>query len=189
MEFIPIIDADGVERKMAGHLGPDGIFRPVHHSDVVHVMATPLQRPNDITAYTAGDAIGSGATTVFEFDIGALGLKGGLIVASRFLRDSTGNPTIRYRGTIYDAAPTSPPAADNAAASWSWANRAARRGYVDYLTSLVGSDCCEWAGVMSNVQGVLVAPTDGIVRMVVTVLDGFTPSANVSAAPEISLVV
>lgn len=189
MDSIDIKDGAGVTKKVATREGPSNIHRPVHHSEVIHVMATALQRPNNTTAYAAGDAIGSGASTVFEFDIGAAGAKAGLIVASRFLRDSTGNPAVRYRGLVLDAAPTSPPAADNDAFSWSWANRDKRRGYIDYLTSVVGSDCCEWAGVMSNVQGLVVAPADGIVRMIVTTLDAFTPSANVSAVPEISLVV
>lgn len=188
MDSIDIKDAAGATKKMATREGPSNIHRPVHHSEPIHLLSA-LTRPANTTAYAAGDVIGTASVTVFEFDIGALGIDAAVIVGARLIRDSTGSPANRFRGMVFDAAPTSPPAADNDAALITWANRDKRRGYVDFLTSIVGSDCVEWSGVLSNVQGLVVAPADGIVRVMLTTLDALTPASGTTTAIDLMLVV
>ena len=186
-----LIDKDGAEMKMAGRLGADGIFRPVHHSDVITLQAV-LQRPADTTPYLAGDAIGGAADVKFVFDIAAAGIPAGLIVAARLVRDQTNNTSVRFRVGVHDATPATLPAGDNAPSPLLWANRATRRGYVDFSNPHVGvaagSNCSDYQGVLSNPQGIPVNPADGKVTLILGTLDAFTDASAANYLLEIDMV-
>lgn len=189
MDFKNILDSAGATVKMAGRQDAAGIFHPVHQSEIVTVQ-TSLQRPNDTTAYTAGDMV----CVLFTFDIGALGLTGGgVITGSRLIRDVTTDQTVKFRAFVHNAVPATPPAGDNAPAPLLFANRLSRRGWIDYVTPITGdaagSDSLEYPGLLSNAQGLPVDPSDGIVRVMLTTRDVFTPAAQKTFAIELDLVV
>ena len=187
-----IIDQAGNPISMAGRLGADGIFRPVHHSDVITIQ-TEITRPADTTSYLAGDAIGTSGSGVMSFDIGALGLKAGLIVGASLVRDKVTNSGVRFRASIHDAAINTAPAADNAPAPMLYANRVTRRGWVDFFVSTAGvaagSNALEYAGVLSNAQGIVVAPSAGILYLSLITLDAFTPESAGKFMIELDIVV
>lgn len=186
-----LFDKDGVEIKMAGRIGSDGIFRPVHHSDVI-TLQTLVTRPADTTPYTAGDAIGAAADVKFTFDILAAGIPAGLIVAMRLIRDQITNTSVRFRAGVHDAVPATLPAGDNAVSPLLFANRASRRGWVDFTNPHVGtaagSDCADYAGVLSNPQGIPVNPADGKLTVTLGTLDAFAPVSGERYVLEIDMV-
>lgn len=190
MLFKSVFDKGGLETKMAGRQPSSGVFRPVHHSEVITIRAA-LTRPANTTPYAVGDALGSAASAVFEFDLDAAGIGAGLIVSARLIRSSVNNTSVRFRGFIHDAAPAAVPAADNDPAVISFANSATRRGWVDFANPIVGSDCADYAGVLSNPQGVVVSPAagDSKARLILTTLDGFAPDASTQSVVELGMVV
>lgn len=187
MSFKSIFNMLGLETKMAGRDRADGIFVPVHHSDVI-TLQQQVVRPADTTAYAAGDAIGAAGDVKFTFDIAAAGIQAGLIVAARLIRNQAGNASVRFRAGVHDAVPAVLPAGDNAPSPLLWANRASRRGWVELSNPIVGTDCTDYAGVLSNPQGVPVNPTDGKLTLILAALDGFVPVAGEIYVLEIDLV-
>ena len=185
------VDAAGATKTMAANLGADAKLRPVHHSEVLTLQVAKT-RPADTTAYAAGDAQGAAADVVFAFDIGALGVPGALLVGARLIRKDVTNVGQRHRLFIHDAVPPTLTNADNAAFPLIWANRAARRGWVDFVSPIVsdaaGGDVAEFAGAMSNAQGIALAPADGIVRGVLTTRDAFTPASATDLLIELDFI-
>ncbi len=192
MDYKSIIDKNGAEVKMAGRLGADGFFRPVHHSEQLTLQAA-FTRPANTTAYIAGDAVGAAGNVLFLFDLAAANVPAGLIVAARLIRSDVASPATRYRAMVHDAAPAASPAADNDPAPLTWANRVSRRGWIDFLTSMAGaaagSDCLEYAGQLSSPGGLPVAPADGKLRLILQTLDGYVPASGVSFLIELDLIV
>lgn len=82
-------------KKVAANEGPDGIDRPMHHSEIIVLQAT-LIRPADTTAYAAGDAIGAADTAIFEVNFGAAGLRKGFITHARLIREDVGVTAPRF---------------------------------------------------------------------------------------------
>jgi len=187
MSFRSILNMIGIEVKMAGRDRSDGIFVPVHHSDVITLQQL-VARPADVTAYTAGDAIGAVADVKFTFDLAAAGIPAGLIVAARLIRNQVNNTSVRFRAGVHDAVPGTLPAGDNAPAPMLWGNRVTRRGWVDFSNPIVGSDCADYAGVLSNPQGIPVNPADGKLTLVLATLDGFVEASAAQYALEIDVV-
>lgn len=191
MSFKSIFNMLGIETKMAGRDRADGIFVPVHHSDVITLQQV-VARPANTTAYAAGAAIGAAADVKFTFDIAAAGIPAGLIVAARLIRDQTTNQSVRFRAGVHDAAPNTLPAGDGAAAPLLWANRLSRRGWVDFSNPHVGvaagSNCADYAGVLSNPQGIPVNPTDGKLTLTLGTLDAFVPASGEQFLLEIDMV-
>lgn len=188
-----IVDASGSTVALASDQNGSLPHRPVHHSEVIRIQANKT-RPADTTAYAAGDAIGASGSVVFTFDTGALGVPSGLIVGARLIRDATTNTTVRFRGIVYDGAPTVASDADNAQFPLTWANRTVRRGYIDFSNPLTGdaasgNDCTDYTGVLNNPQGILFNAADGVVRMVLTTRDAFTPEASKNYTIELDIVV
>lgn len=109
------------------------------------IATATVTRPADTTTYTAGDAIGTAATSVIELTVNSAGL-----AASGYLtrlRVSTNNKdfTSALRALLYNASPESP-AVDNAAISLLWANDAKRVASFDLAalaTEGSGSNCAE----------------------------------------------
>lgn len=189
MDFKTLFDAAGNLVKMAGRqTDAAAIFRPVHHSEIVTIR-TSLARPNDVIPYIAGDMV----CALFTFDIGALGVPAALIVGSRLARDVTTDQGVRFRGMVHNAVPPVMPVGDNAPSPLMFANSASRRGWIDYAAPIAGEaaggDCLEYPGQLSNVQGITVDPADGIVRVVLSTRDAFTPLALKNFAIELDLVV
>lgn len=191
MSFKSIFNMLGVETKMAGREDAAGVFRPVHHSEVI-TLQQEVTRPADTTAYLAGDAIGAAGDVKVTFDIQANGIPAGLIVAARLIRNNVNNASVRFRAGIHDAAPATVPAGDNAPSPLLYANKASRRGWVDFTNPLtgaaVGSDSLDYAGVLSNAQGVPVNPADGKLTLILSTLDGFVPASGEKFTLEIDLV-
>ena len=191
-----LFDKNGDDIKMAGRLGPDGIFRPVHHSEVV-TLQYEITRTADAVAYAAGDAIGGNPaqpnSLLFLFDLTAAGIQAGLIVSSRLIRSSVLNQATRFRASFHDAVPATMPAGDNAPSPLLYANRVSRRGWSDFTNPLVGdagaSDCLDYAGVLSNPQGIPVNPADGVLRALLGVRDAVTLANAEKLTLEIGVVV
>lgn len=192
-----IFDKDGIETKMAGRIGADGIFRPVHHSDI-QIVQIEVTRPADANAYVAGDVIGANValntSVLFEFDLGALGIGAGLLVSSRLIRNSVLNQSTRFRASFHDAVPNTLPAGDNAPGPLLYANRLSRRGWADFTNPLAGdagtSDCLDYAGVLSNPQGIpFNLPADGKLLAMLGVRDAVTLASAEKLALEIGVVV
>ena len=186
-----VFDKDGAETKMAARTPADGITRPVHHSEVITLQQT-VTRPANVTAYAAGAAIGAAADVKFTFDIAAAGIPAGLIIAARLVRDQTTNTSVRFRAGVHDAVPNTLPAGDGAAAPLLWANRVSRRGWVDFSNPHVGvaagSNCADYAGVLSNAQGIPVNPADGKLTLTLGTLDAFVPVSGENYLLEIDMV-
>ncbi len=180
MTYLPLQTTEGL-KKVAANEGPGGVDRPVHHSEIVILQAL-LTRPADTTPYAAGDAIGAAGNVVFAFDFGAVGLKAGFITHARLIREDTAATAPRFTAHIHDAAPASVPAGDNAAHPLLWANRASRRGLIDFTapraSDAAGGTCLEYAGVLSTTTGgIPFKAADGIVRAILTTRDVFTPGS------------
>lgn len=192
MQSETILNASGVATPMAVRKPGDNINRPVHHSEVV-TLQVEVTRPADTNAYAAGDAIGAAADVKFTFNIAAAGIPAGLIVAARLIRDQTTNSSVRFRAGVHDAVPASLPAGDNAAAPLLYANRVSRRGWADFTNPIsgvaAGSNCLDYAGVLSNPQGIPVNPADGNVTLVLSTLDAIAvPVSGEKFTLEIDLV-
>lgn len=186
-----VLDAAGVATPMAVRTPGDNINRPVHHSEVI-TLQVEVTRPADTNAYTAGDAIGAAADVKFTFDIAAAGIPAGLIVASRLIRDQTTNSSVRFRAGVHDAVPAILPAGDNALAPLLYGNRASRRGWIDFTNPIsgvaAGSNCLEYAGVLSNPQGIPVNPATGVVTLTLSTLDAYTDASAAKYCLEIDVV-
>ena len=187
---VRILTAVG-ERKLASNTGTDTRHRPVHHSEIL-TMQVAKTRPNDTTPYAAGDVQGAASDVVFSFNIGAAGYSGALIIGARLIRKDVTNTAQRHRLMIHDEVPASLTNADNAAHPLLWANRTSRRGWIDFaspvLSDASGGDVAEFQGALSNVQGIAVAPADGIVRCVLVTRDAFTPAALTDFAIELDFI-
>lgn len=150
-------------------------------SEIITLSAT-LTRPNDGTAYAAGDAIGTTGSVLFAFDFAAAGLPAGIILGARLIRQETSTPTPRFRAFVHDGVPPTLPAGDNAPHPLLWANRASRRGVIDF-TSPITTDaadagaCLDYEGVELSTRPIRFAG-DGIVRVILTTRDAFTPVAS-----------
>ena len=87
----------------------------------------------------------------------------------------------------------SAPSADNVAAPLLYANRVTRRGWIDFAISTAGtatgSDCLEYAGVLSNPSGITVAPSTGILTLSLSTLDAYTPESAGKYMIELDIVV
>ncbi len=193
--YASIRDFFGLEEKMAGtRRASDSAFMPMHQS-FIHPMESTLIRPGTTPTYAIGALEGavSGAN-YFEFDIGALGLDGALIVSARFVRKSLLNTTVRRRLMVHDGALVTSPAGDAAAFPLLWANRLTRCGSILCATPTAaaeygaGSDATEWEGVLSCDHGIPVSPADGIVRVHSVLLDAYTASASVESTLELGFV-
>lgn len=191
MQSKSVFDKDGIETKLAVRTGGDTLTRPVHHSEVITLQQL-VTRPANVTAYAAGAAIGAAADVKFMFDIAAAGIPAGLIIAARLIRNQVTNTSVRFRAGVHDAVPATLPAGDGAPAPLLWANRASRRGWVDFANPHVGvaatSDCADYAGVLSNPQGIPVNPAGGVLTLTVGTLDAFTPASGELFLLEIDLV-
>jgi hypothetical protein len=191
MQTKTILDGGGVGASMGVRIPGDGLVRPVHHSEVI-ILQVEVTRPADTLTYTAGDAIGAAADVKFMFDIAAAGIPAGLLVAARLIRDQITNNSVRFRAGVHDAVPAVLPAGDNAPAPLVYANRASRRGWIDFTNPIsglaAGSNCLEYAGVLSNPQGIPVNPATGILTLMLSTLDAFTDASAAKYCLEIALV-
>lgn len=142
-------------------------------------LQAEITRPANQTPYNAHDAV-AGDAWLSSFDLSPIG-GAGLLLAARLIRSTTSNSAVRFRAYVYDATLASPPA-DNAAFSLTYAERAKRRGWIDFTSPLssagASADCLEIPGVLSNGQGLPVAPVDGLARLGLVTLDGYTPAQN-----------
>ncbi len=192
MDEYKVLDRDGTNRSLAIHR-QGGIDRPVHHSEVI-CLQVEKTRPANTTAYIAGDVIGDGTATptMFLFDAAAAGIPAGLIIGARLIRDSTAAPTTRFRLGVHDALPAVIPAADNDAAPMLYANRASRRGWVDFQLAMqgvaAGSNCLEYVGALSHAQGIPFNAADGILRIILSAVDGFTPASGEKFTIELDII-
>lgn len=180
MSHLSLQTPDG-PKKVAVNEGPEGVDRPIHHSEII-VLQALLTRPADTTAYAAGDAIGAAGDVVFVFNFGAVGLKAGFITHARLIREDTGAAAPRFTAHIHDALPGTIPAGDNAAHPLLWANRASRRGLIDFsaprASDAAGGTCLEYAGVLSTTTGgIPFKAADGVVRAILTTRDAFVPGS------------
>ena len=107
------------------------------------VATATFARPADTTAYAANDAVSNGDPSVLMTFAGLARVAGGsgYITKARIVTDQSAN-TAAFRLWLYTISNPSV-AADNAAFTLSWANRANRIGYIDFpalATEGTGSD-------------------------------------------------
>ena len=148
----------------------------------IQTLSATLTRPNDTTAYAAGDAIGTASSVLFEFNFGAAGLPAGIILGARLIRQETSTPTPRFRAFVHDGVPPTLPSGDNAPHPLLWANRASRRGIIDFSSPITtdaadAGACLDYEGVEMSTRPIRFAG-DGIVRVILTTRDAFTPVAS-----------
>jgi len=179
-------DQQGTPRPMATDKDSAGtpVHRPVHHSEVVEIQALKT-RPANASAYAAGQLIGDGTTTLWTWDLNSYGLeRGGLLIGATLTRQTAGtNLTTRFRLHLHDAVPASYNTTDRSDHPLLWANRVSRRGYVDFSSpnvgdSASGNDCQFYVGTLSNPQGILITPTDGIARGLLATRDAIATSES-----------
>lgn len=191
--FKNILDSAGNAIKMAMRLSSaDTGYRPIHHSEVVTIQATKT-RPADTTPYTAGDSVSDASTGGFSFDVGALGIPAGIIVATRMVRDVVTDTSVAFRAMVHDAAPATAIPADNNPHPMLWNNAPSRRGWIDFSNPIsgdaAGSNCLEYAGFLSSVQGIPYSAADGILRVGLVTRAAFTPTASANYTIELDIVV
>lgn len=150
-------------------------------SEIITLSAT-LTLPSSVSAYAAGDALGEANNVLFEFNFAAQGLPAGIILGARLIRQETTNTAARFRAFVHDGVPPTLPAGDNAPHPLLWANRASRRGVIDFASPITtdaasGDACLDYEGVELSTRPIRFAG-DGIVRVVLTTRDAFTPVAS-----------
>lgn len=148
----------------------------------IQTLSAILTRPDNTTAYAAGDAIGTADVVLFEFNFAAQGLPAGIILGARLIRQETTNTAARFRAYVHDGVPPTLPAGDNAPHPLLWANRASRRGIIDFSSPITtdaadAGACLDYEGVELSTRPIRFAG-DGIVRVILTTRDAFTPVAS-----------
>lgn len=177
---------DGSQVLVKYHDNGDGTFSPtdVSAAGEAHIgqvggntarAETSFTALGGGTAYAANDAVSNSnsATTPLEFDLGRVSGKPITITHARMTVNQA-SLTMTFRLWLYRDTPASP-ANDNAAFSTTWANRAARIGYIDFTAPISGSDCTDYYGtavysapfttvpVGTKVYGLLQTPSGGTI--------------------------
>lgn len=175
MSHISLQTPDGLKKVNAAP-GPLDVMTPVHHSDP-RALTSEKVCPNSVANYAAGDLIGAAADVVHEFNIAALGYESVLLTGAKLSRRATAVTAPRFRVWIHDGPLASLTNADDATHPLLWANAATRRGFIDFVTPIPGDapggDQLEYLGVVSNVQGLMLRPADGIIRALLTTRDAY----------------
>jgi hypothetical protein len=154
-----------------------------------------ITRPNNATAYAAGGAIGDASNCVFTFSsffrqAGATGLltNARLVINKAAITVPSG---IQIRGHIFNATPSSPPAADQADYLSLLANSDAKLGNVDFTNFVTGvtgsskSDIIESYGTLCTAGPLPLkaAAADTKLFMVLASLGAWTPIASMVFRP------
>lgn len=175
MSHISLQTPDGLKKVNAAP-GPLDVMTPIHHSDP-RTLTSEKTCPNSVANYAAGDLIGAAADVVHEFNIATLGYESVLLTGAKLSRRATVVTAPRFRAWIHDGPLNTLTNADDATHPLLWANRATRRGFIDFITPIPGDapggDQLEYLGVVSNVQGLMLRPADGIIRAVLTTRDAY----------------
>lgn len=134
-----------------------------------------ITRPNDTTAYAAGDVVGATAAAITFASIGPA--EGHIVITDADLRiDVSTIPSgmTTFRLHLYNATPTSA-LADNAAWDLPSTDRAAYLGYIDFdIPTDVGSTLYTQ---MSTLKKLKMGATSSLFGYLVTT-SAFTPSAS-----------
>lgn len=190
MTYLSLQTPDGLKRVQASP-GPGGVDTPVHHSQS-HRLFVVKTCPNSVANYAQGDAIGAADDVVFEFNIGALGYKSATIIAARLARKATAVVAPRFRVWLHDAPLATLTNADDAPKPLLWANVASRAGHIDFVSPIAsdapGGDMLEYIGQLSDQQGLIMRPADGIIRALVTTRDAFARVALEAYGLQLSVV-
>lgn len=151
-------------------------------------VQTSFTRPLDTTAYAAGDAVSDSTSTPSSFafaNAARVAAGSGVIVAAKLTKNSTATAGASFRLWIFESAPTY--VNDNAAMAILWANRAVRRGYIDFSSPVVGSDCCEYYG--SPNQQMTFKLGNGVTSLyfLLQATGAYTPASGEQFSAEISI--
>lgn len=143
-------------------------------------------RPADTTAYTARDVVSNstGASTLMQFDIARVAGGSGYIAKARLITNNKA-PTPRLRLWLYTIS-TPTVAADNAAFTLLWANRANRLGYIDFpalsTEDPTGSDSASSIATSGTAFTIplafICAAGDTKLYGLLETLDAFTPTSG-----------
>jgi hypothetical protein len=145
-------------------------------SSIITLSAT-ITRPDNATAAVAGDLMPG----VFEFDFGAAGLPKGIIISARLVRQRATTSAERFRAYIMDDAPAQATLTDNTPFPQAWADAEAVCGIVDF-TSPIATVVAD-SGASLHYEGVRLGSepiafgNNGLLRVPLITLDGFTPTA------------
>ena len=86
------------------------------------VVSAEFTRPNDTTAYAAGDAVSTLAGAAMEFTVSSLAGTRGLIRFMKIIKSGSVTTSASFRILLFTAAPTA--TADNSALANAWSQRA-----------------------------------------------------------------
>lgn len=143
-------------------------------------------RPNNTTAYTAGDVVGQDPAANITFTTTLAAANGFIVVGASLRIDIAAVPTgmAGFRLHLYDAAPTA--IADNTAFNLPSADRGKYLGYVTFLTPVDVGDTLWAMDDGSRLSGKLADGSSTLYGILET-LGAFTPTAQVVKTVELLL--
>ena len=116
---------------------------------VPKVTSVAMTRPANTTAYTAGQVFNDvGATAIAFTSVIQTAGSGGIVSGGKLIINSIANPTVTYRLFLFSGDPGT--TTDGTTFALAWANRALRIGWIDFVNPVVGSDCIEYTGLVSD---------------------------------------
>lgn len=154
-----------------------------------------LTRPANTTPYTAHQAVGSGSSCVFQFS--SLFRKNGgsaLLLASKLVISGSGIAVpggINVRGHLFNATPSSPPAADAATFQTLLADATSKVAIIEYAPAYAyiggaGSDAFEIWGVLApegQAKPIRAAGGSSNLWMILETVTGYTPNSGATYQP------
>jgi hypothetical protein len=148
----------------------------------INNLSASFVRPNDTTAYAAGDlmanATAAGAVVPLRIDLGNLVATGhGItrITRARLAKSGTSPTNASFRIHLYEAAPT-PQNGDNGA--WSTDSAASWLGSIDVTSMLAFTDGCTGTGSATAGSEMFLRLASGSIFALIEAKAAYTPAAN-----------
>jgi len=148
----------------------------------INNLSAGFARPNDTTAYAAGDlvanATAAGAVVPLRIDLGNIAAVGhGItrITRARFTKSGTSPTNASFRIHLYEAAPT-PQNGDNGA--WSTDHAASWLGSIDVTAMLAFTDGCTGTGAPPAGAEMFLRLAGGSIFALIEAKAAYTPAAN-----------
>jgi len=148
----------------------------------INNLAAGFARPNDTTAYAAGDLVANattaGAVVPLRIDLGNIAAVGhGMtrITRARLTKSGTSPTNANFRIHLYEAAPT-PQNGDNGA--WSTDRAAGWLGSIDITSMLAFTDGCTGTGSATAGSEMFLRLAGGAIFALIEAKAAYTPAAN-----------
>jgi hypothetical protein len=148
----------------------------------INNLSASLTRPNDTTAYAAGDLVANattaGAVVPLRIDLGNIAAVGhGMtrITRARLTKSGTSPTNANFRVHLYEAAPV-PQNGDNGA--WSTDHAASWLGNIDVASMLAFTDGCTGTGSAPAGAEMFLRLASGSIFALIEAKAAYTPLAN-----------